>query len=162
MFLFLFFTFQGLFSRENLNSIVKNPTADNKEASPVEFTTDIDIAVYRNGKRETLNPDGEVSVSQLNKFYDKGCSIRMLRPQKYSNSMWKLLSGLEDEFQNVVGANCYLTPPNSQGFAPHFDDIEAFVLQTEGSKRWKLHSNNDDNSKLCTFSSSNFESDDVR
>jgi len=33
----------------------------------------------------------------------------------------------------------YLTPPGSQGFAPHYDDIEAFVLQLEGKKRWKLY-----------------------
>ena len=34
----------------------------------------------------------------------------------------------------------YLTPAGAQGFAPHFDDIEAFILQTEGSKRWRLYS----------------------
>ncbi|KAI6657455.1 hypothetical protein LOD99_201 [Oopsacas minuta] len=33
----------------------------------------------------------------------------------------------------------YLTPANSQGFAPHYDDIEAFILQIEGEKEWKLH-----------------------
>jgi bifunctional lysine-specific demethylase and histidyl-hydroxylase NO66 len=40
----------------------------------------------------------------------------------------------------MVGANAYLTPPNaSQGFAPHYDDIEAFCLQLEGRKRWKAY-----------------------
>jgi lysine-specific demethylase/histidyl-hydroxylase NO66 len=38
-----------------------------------------------------------------------------------------------------VGANVYLTPKNSQGFAPHWDDIEAFVLQLEGKKRWRVY-----------------------
>jgi hypothetical protein len=27
-----------------------------------------------------------------------------------------------------------------QGFAPHFDDIEAFILQLEGRKRWRVYS----------------------
>jgi bifunctional lysine-specific demethylase and histidyl-hydroxylase NO66 len=40
----------------------------------------------------------------------------------------------------MVGANAYLMPPNaSQGFAPHYDDIEAFCLQLEGRKRWKVY-----------------------
>ena len=33
----------------------------------------------------------------------------------------------------------YLTPPGSQGFAPHYDDIEAIVIQLEGRKHWKLY-----------------------
>ena len=33
----------------------------------------------------------------------------------------------------------YLTPANSQGFAPHYDDIEAFVLQLEGRKHWRVY-----------------------
>ena len=27
----------------------------------------------------------------------------------------------------------------TQGLAPHFDDVEIWVLQTEGSKRWRLY-----------------------
>ena len=34
----------------------------------------------------------------------------------------------------------YLTPAGSQGFAPHYDDIDAFVLQLEGRKHWKVYS----------------------
>ena len=34
----------------------------------------------------------------------------------------------------------YLTPPGTQGFAPHYDDIEAFILQLEGKKHWRLYS----------------------
>uniref|UniRef100_A0A915HYF7 Bifunctional lysine-specific demethylase and histidyl-hydroxylase n=1 Tax=Romanomermis culicivorax TaxID=13658 RepID=A0A915HYF7_ROMCU len=47
----------------------------------------------------------------------------------------------------------YLTPPNSQGFAPHFDDIEAFILQLEGRKRWMLYKNKNEEEILARFSS---------
>lgn len=33
----------------------------------------------------------------------------------------------------------YLTPPGTQGFAPHYDDIEAFIIQMEGKKHWRLY-----------------------
>ena len=46
-----------------------------------------------------------------------------------------MLAGLESYFRTVIGCNAYLTPPGAQGFAPHSDDIDAFVLQMEGSKR---------------------------
>ena len=45
----------------------------------------------------------------------------------------------------ILNQNCvyfyfsYLTPAGSQGFAPHYDDIEAFVVQLEGKKHWRLY-----------------------
>ena len=42
---------------------------------------------------------------------------------------------LQELFGTCVGSNTYLTPAGTQGFAPHYDDIEAFVLQLEGKKR---------------------------
>jgi len=36
-------------------------------------------------------------------------------------------------------ANVYLTPPDSQGFKPHWDTHDVFVLQVEGSKRWRIY-----------------------
>ena len=59
---------------------------------------------------------------------------------KYNDAVQSLLSTLELEFQCMVGANAYLTPPrSSQGFAPHYDDIDAYCLQLQGSKRWKVY-----------------------
>ena len=55
-----------------------------------------------------------------------------------------------------MGANVYLTPPDSQGFAPHFDDIEAFVIQIEGHKHWKLYKPRTKDEELPRFSSKNF------
>lgn len=38
-----------------------------------------------------------------------------------------------------MSACSYLTPSATQGFPPHCDDIEAFLLQVEGQKRWRVY-----------------------
>uniref|UniRef100_A0A1D1ZFU6 Bifunctional lysine-specific demethylase and histidyl-hydroxylase n=1 Tax=Anthurium amnicola TaxID=1678845 RepID=A0A1D1ZFU6_9ARAE len=53
----------------------------------------------------------------------------------------KKIAGLSDGLaalfgQPLVGANVYLTPPNSQGLSRHYDDHCVFVCQLLGMKRW--------------------------
>lgn len=53
-----------------------------------------------------------------------------------------LKPGLENSnliTQILSRSNAYLTPAGSQGFAPHYDDIDAFILQLEGRKQWKVY-----------------------
>jgi len=94
-------------------------------------------------------------------FYNNGCSIRMLNPQTFHNGVWRLCSTLQDHFQNMVGANVYLTPPGTQGFAPHWDDVEVFMLQLEGKKHWRIYSPRNKEETLPRFSSANLEQDEV-
>ncbi|XP_067011844.2 ribosomal oxygenase 1 [Anabrus simplex] len=103
------------------------------------YGRNVDITLYANGKRKTLNPQGRATRKEVWDFYNKGCSVRLLNPQSYFPGLGVLLATLQEYFCSYVGANIYLTPPDSQGFAPHYDDIEAFVLQVEGKKQWKLY-----------------------
>jgi lysine-specific demethylase/histidyl-hydroxylase NO66 len=48
-------------------------------------------------------------------------------------------STLSTELGHPVQINCYLTPPQNQGFAPHYDTHDVFVLQVAGRKRWVVH-----------------------
>ena len=54
-----------------------------------------------------------------------------------------------------------MTPQGTQGFAPHYDDIEAFVLQLEGKKRWRVYEPLRKEEKLPRFSSQNFEQSEI-
>jgi lysine-specific demethylase/histidyl-hydroxylase NO66 len=65
---------------------------------------------------------------------------------------------LEIEWGCMAGANAYLTPKSSQGFSPHYDDIDAFCLQLQGSKRWKVYN---PIMKLPRTSSEDFTSEDL-
>ena len=101
----------------------------------VRFDESLREKVVHNGAPgERAEPD---RVWEL--FESRGCSLRVLHPQRWSDALQSLLAGLERHFGCAVGCNAYLTPPRSQGFAPHWDDIDAFVLQLEGTKRWHVY-----------------------
>jgi hypothetical protein len=48
-------------------------------------------------------------------------------------------AGLAGELGHPVQINAYVTPPQNQGFAPHYDVHDVFVLQIAGRKRWTVH-----------------------
>ncbi|XP_078043215.1 bifunctional lysine-specific demethylase and histidyl-hydroxylase NO66 isoform X2 [Augochlora pura] len=129
--------------------------------SYIQFTKNIDITSYQNGVRETHNPIGRAVPSVVWDYYGNGCSVRMLNPQTYVPKLHSLNATLQEFFGCFVGANAYLTPPNSQGFAPHYDDIEAFILQIEGQKRWRLYKPRYEKEYLPRYSSRNFEDSEI-
>jgi hypothetical protein len=46
---------------------------------------------------------------------------------------------LSTELHQPLQVNAYLTPAGNQGFATHYDTHDVFVLQVEGTKRWRIH-----------------------
>ncbi|GFS24760.1 bifunctional lysine-specific demethylase and histidyl-hydroxylase NO66-like [Elysia marginata] len=122
----------------------------------IQWGVNLDATSFVNDKRETHNQTGRAHAPVVWDMYQAGCSMRLLNPQTYSRNVWKVLSVLQEYFGCCVGANIYLTPPGTQGFAPHFDDIEAFILQLEGKKHWRLYSPRNDDEVLPRFSSGNF------
>ncbi len=48
-------------------------------------------------------------------------------------------SELADELGHPVQINAYVTPPQNQGFAPHYDVHDVIVLQVAGRKQWTIH-----------------------
>jgi hypothetical protein len=48
-------------------------------------------------------------------------------------------TALSDELGHPVQVNAYVTPPQNQGFAPHYDVHDVFVLQVAGRKHWTIH-----------------------
>lgn len=162
--------YANLLSLESIRKMTKD--------HPQYFAQDLNVTRYQKDKegvkrRITLDklPNGtgtgdaedvkpiRVDPSELWSNYDKGCTVRLLCPHKHSDAIHALLSTLELELQCMVGANAYLTPPKaSQGFAPHYDDIEAFCLQLEGSKRWKVYP---PNLELPRVSSEDFTPEDL-
>lgn len=125
------------------------------------FSKNIDITSYDEDVRENHNPEGRALPTIVWDYYRNGCSVRMLNPQTYLPRIHMLNATLQELFGCFVGSNSYLTPPGSQGFAPHYDDIEAFILQIEGKKRWRLYNVTDQKDYLPRYSSRDLKDSDL-
>ena len=124
--------YDGLFSTNQLAQIL--------EKNPIRWGVNLDVTSWTKTEgRQTHNLPGRAHPAQVWDFYNNGCSVRMLNPATYSNSVYEMCSNLQEFFGCFVGSNIYLTPPATQGFAPHYDDVEVFMLQVEGRKRWKIY-----------------------
>ena len=146
--------YRGLFSTKELDSILRE--------QQVLYGKNLDVTSYSKEEgRETHNPPGRAFPAVVWDYFNNGCSVRMLNPQTFSETVWKGCATLQEFFRSMVGANVYLTPPGTQGFAPHFDDVEVFMLQLEGRKRWRLYEPRSAQEKLPRFSSGNFAQDEI-
>lgn len=145
--------YKGLFSTEEFDRMLRE--------EDVQYGVNLDVTSYANGKRETHNPPGRALPFTVWDFYERGCSLRMLNPQAFSSAVWNVLSILQEQFGSMAGANVYLTPPGTQGFAPHYDDIEAFVVQLEGKKHWRVYNPRTEDEVLPVLSSPNFNQTEI-
>lgn len=142
--------------------IITTPIIDNMLRNEnIQFTKNIDVTSYVDGKRETHNPEGRAHPHLVWDFYLNGCSIRLLNPQTYIPKLHLMNATMQEFFNSFVGANAYLTPPDSQGFAPHYDDIEAFILQTEGKKHWRVYKPRNEAEVLPRVSSKNYDQNEI-
>uniref|UniRef100_A0A3P8XTE7 Bifunctional lysine-specific demethylase and histidyl-hydroxylase n=1 Tax=Esox lucius TaxID=8010 RepID=A0A3P8XTE7_ESOLU len=145
--------YKGLFSTAEFDRILRQEN--------IQYGVNLDVTSYTNGKRETHNPPGRALPFTVWDFYERGCSLRMLNPQAFSSTVWNVLSILQEQFGSMAGANVYLTPPGTQGFAPHYDDIEAFVIQLEGKKHWRVYDPRSEDEVLPVVSSPNFSQSEI-
>eukprot|EP00698_Gefionella_okellyi_P005327 TRINITY_DN14849_c0_g1_i1.p1 TRINITY_DN14849_c0_g1~~TRINITY_DN14849_c0_g1_i1.p1 ORF type:complete len:447 (+),score=103.78 TRINITY_DN14849_c0_g1_i1:82-1422(+) len=124
---------EGLFDRTTLDEILRS--------QQLQYSDHLNVVKYHKGARKDLNGSGRAAAEKVWKQYISGATLQFMQPQRYCAGLWQLSATLESFFSCLVGTNAYLTPAGgAQGLAPHWDDIEAFVLQCEGRKHWKLYS----------------------
>ena len=133
------------------------------DTGALTFEQDLDVTLYKDEKRLTLQGSGVPDPADVwsQRMQQEGCSLRLRCPQAHLPPVHALCASLEDFFSTFVGSNAYLTPSGSQGFAPHYDDIEAFILQLEGRKHWRVYPPRSEEETLPRLSSPNLEQGDI-
>ncbi|EPY23589.1 lysine-specific demethylase NO66 [Strigomonas culicis] len=129
---------------------------------PLHFGTDISVVRFdkEKGCRVTYKSEGVTTPAELKQCMDSGWSVRFLRPHEYMESDSAFISLMEREFGCYCGLNSYWTPAGTQGFAPHYDDVDVFLFQMEGEKEWRLYDPLDEVGVLTRHSSEDFQLDE--
>jgi ribosomal protein L16 Arg81 hydroxylase len=101
-----------------------------------------DVRVVRNGTADADVPiyttDGRANIASIGAAHSRGYTVVVNNVHKRVPALGALCRDAAIVLGHPVGANCYLTPPQAQGLARHFDDHDVFVLQVEGTKQWRV------------------------
>ncbi|CAN9501494.1 unnamed protein product [Ophioblennius macclurei] len=122
--------YQSLFQLADLQSLC---------SQGLQFYRDVNVVRCINGNKKVLNKEGQVKNGTLTTNLKNKASIQFHQPQRFKEELWRIMEKLETFFGALVGSNVYITPEQSQGLPAHYDDVEVFILQLEGEKRWRLY-----------------------
>jgi hypothetical protein len=75
--------------------------------------------------------------------FANGATIVFQSMHRYWGPLANFCRNLELALGHPVQANAYITPPGAQGFGAHEDEHGVFVLQSHGTKHWKVHKHHD-------------------
>jgi hypothetical protein len=95
---------------------------------------------------ELFNERGIIPTKVIT-YYQQGYTIVLNRLQQHWPSIALLCKNLEESLSSytqplpfgLTHASIFLTPPDAQGFLPHYDEVDVFILQLEGSKHWNIY-----------------------
>lgn len=77
--------------------------------------------------------------TKLFELFENGKTMVIQGGQYSFPHLFELRNQLIKELDSSINLNLYITPSGNQGFYPHFDSHDVFVLQVFGSKNWRLY-----------------------
>lgn len=104
---------------------------------PVPFTV---VSADKELKRsEYLRDDNSVDIVRLFQLFGEGYTIVLNQLHLKHEPVARFCEALACEFSMPVQCNAYLSPPDGQGFKPHYDTHDVFILQLAGAKQWRIY-----------------------
>jgi ribosomal protein L16 Arg81 hydroxylase len=83
--------------------------------------------------------EGGLDIAGVRSDFDDGYTVVVDGIEQYVRNIGTLARALEVELNFPVQVNAYITPPESSGLVPHYDDHDVLILQLRGSKTWHLY-----------------------
>ena len=83
--------------------------------------------------------DGSLDLVRVRNDFADGYTIVLDNVERYVRAVGSLSHSIEVELNFPTQVNAYVTPPESRGFVPHYDEHDVLILQVQGCKTWHLY-----------------------
>lgn len=117
--------------------------ADVDELLSISSGQSAPVRVVRDGREIPQRSRGLYGdIGAVERYYAEfrdGATLVLLSLNERWKPLKQLCQSLSELFSAAFQVNVYLTPAHSRGLGPHYDTHDVFVLQTCGSKRWRLY-----------------------
>lgn len=122
---------RDLLSRADLDHVLGTVELHAPTVRMTQLDREIPNADYLRPERE-----GVVDPVRVAKLYGEGATVVFTHLHKFLPSLGHLCADLTRFFSCRTQANVYATPARAQGFKPHWDTHDVFILQVDGGKTW--------------------------
>jgi ribosomal protein L16 Arg81 hydroxylase len=129
-----------LFSMRDVDYIISSTDLRHPAIRLVKSGSDLPLRLYTHDV--PWGNDVFRSVADVDKVlaeYRRGATIILQALHRSWMPFARFCRNMEQHFNYPLQTNVYLTPPASQGFAPHYDTHDVLVLQIAGSKHWRIY-----------------------
>jgi len=123
--------FAEILSAEGINRYLADNELKYPDIQVVDANRSISAKSYSTNR--IIQPD------QLLGHHSKGATIILSEVHKKFSAMTEVCWWVNRAFQVVSQANAYLSPPGNQGFHPHYDTHDVFILQVSGRKTFRFY-----------------------
>jgi len=124
--------FDRLLTIDHLDRVLTTGLAKHPEINLVQNEKTITSNEY-------VDANGRVDPVRATRLFRQGATIIFTHLHQRIPSLGRLCEALERAFSSRMQTNIYLTPPSAQGFAPHWDTHDVFILQIAGTKHWTIY-----------------------
>ncbi|MDZ8106465.1 MAG: cupin domain-containing protein [Nostoc sp. DedQUE12a] len=128
--------YASLFSMEYVEDLIRFTDLKSQECKVFKTTEGESVKTYAAMENSYSN---SYAANQLYDAYNQGNTLCIHKIHDRCKSVATFCRNLEVFLNHPVNINLYLTPKDAQGFPPHYDTHDVFVLQIAGSKNWRIY-----------------------
>jgi ribosomal protein L16 Arg81 hydroxylase len=105
------------------------------------IATHPEASVQRSRRGEWWPGTERPSIDELRQSLAEGWTIFVRHAERYYQPLRKLSEEFHRAFEAPIDVHFFCTPPAAEGFGWHYDVEDVFILQTYGSKTYRLRKN---------------------